>query len=140
MIREKGRVIEYKTGLVKIQIDAKTSCHSCKLCSREKEGMTMEVLVDSAFSTGDMVNIEIEGRNLLFCFFMLYLFPVISFIAGIIFGMIIADILSYAKFKEPLEIISGFIFFAVSLLYIIWFDKKYKEKGIIKVKPAPKQD
>lgn len=134
MIREEGRVIEQKNGLVKVQIEAKPSCHSCKLCSREKEGMIMEVNAESAFSKGDAVYIEIEGRNLLFCFFMLYLFPVICFIAGITAGIVASQIISYPKFREPFEIIFGFIFFAVSLFYVIRFDKKYKEKGIIKIK------
>jgi sigma-E factor negative regulatory protein RseC len=134
MIREEGRVIEYKRGLAKIQIDAKKDCHSCKLCSREKEGMIMEVSVDSVFSQGDVVYIEIEGRNLLQCFFMLYIFPVISFVIGITIGMAAAEILSYVKFLELFEIISGFTFFAGSLFYVTRFDKRYKEKGLIKVK------
>lgn len=133
MIREEGRVIDYKNGLVKIQIDAKPSCHSCKLCSKGKDGMAMEVNTDSTFSQGDRIYLEIEGRNLLLCFFMLYLFPVISFIIGIIAGYILAQILSYTRFQEPFEIISGFLFLAMSSFYVSRFDKRYKEKGTIKV-------
>ncbi|MFH1287855.1 MAG: SoxR reducing system RseC family protein [bacterium] len=125
MIREEGKVIDSKDGLVKIQIDSKPACHSCKLCSRGKEGMTMEVKSDSVFSQGDLVSVEIEGRSLLLCFFMLYLFPVINFIIGVIVGMIVGG--------EVFEIIFGFIFFLISYFFVIRFDKRYKEKSIIKV-------
>ena len=134
MIREEGIIIDHKNNLVKVRIDSKTSCHSCKLCSRGKEGMILEVSADSAFSQGDPVDIDIEGRNLLLCFFILYLFPVMSFILGIVIGMISAKMLSYEKYLEPFEIISGFLFFTISIFFVNWFDKRYKDKVKISVK------
>lgn len=121
MIREEGKVIDYKDGLVKVQIDSKPACHSCKLCSRAKDGMIMEIETGSVFHNGDSVYVEIEGRNLLLCFFMLYLFPVISFVIGIIVGMIFG--------KEVFEIVFGFIFFLISCFCVVRFDKRYEEKG-----------
>ena len=139
MIREEGRVINYQEGLVKVHIDAKASCNSCKLCNRGNEGMTMDVDVNTPFTQGDKIYLEIEGRNLILCFFVLYLFPVISFILGILFGMIAAEILSYEKYREPFEIIFGFIFFVISLFCVIYFDKRYKEKVKINIKLKKKE-
>ncbi|MEW6087580.1 MAG: SoxR reducing system RseC family protein [bacterium] len=136
MIREKGKVIDCRNGLLKIRLDSKPSCHSCNLCDRGKEGMTMDVESDFVLSPGDPVYVEIEGRNLLLCFFMLYLFPVIIFISGVGFGAILSGIFSFSKLKEVFEIISGFIFFAAAYIYVGRFDKSYKKRGIVKINPV----
>lgn len=85
----------------------KQSCHSCKLCSKGAMDVNGEPLV--------------SRQNLLLCFFMLYLFPVIGLIIGVVVGMMFGNEIS--------EIIFGFAFFLASCLYVIRFDRKYEEKS-----------
>lgn len=83
------------------------ACRNCKLCNR----WAMDVK-DEPF---------VSGQDLLLCFFMLYLFPVISFIIGVIVGMVLGS--------EIFEIIFGFTFFLISCFCVIWFDRRYEEKS-----------
>ncbi len=124
MIEEIGKVVEYKNGIAKINIDSKLSCHSCKMCKKGNKEMFMEVATDLPLSSGRPVRLKIKGRNLLLVSFVLYIVPILDFIIGVIIGMYLARFLSYEKYEQEFELVFGILFFCTSFFLARWLDRK----------------
>lgn len=95
------------------------NCASCGLCP----GQTARVFAvnDINACVGDRVAIEMSDKNVLGAAFLVYIVPIIALIAGYLLG----DIL----FKsEPLGVLTGIIFMAVTFIVIMRIDRKNKRK------------
>lgn len=95
------------------------NCASCGLCP----GQTARVFAinDINACVGDRVSIEMSDKNVLGAAFLVYIVPIIALITGYL--------LSDTIFKnEPLGVLTGIIFMAVSFIIIIRIDRKSKRK------------
>ncbi|MCO6473269.1 MAG: SoxR reducing system RseC family protein [Melioribacteraceae bacterium] len=101
-IIEKGIVISASGGRAKIMLDESGKCEECsaKLFCKpagSKDAKILEVEDSLGVNTGDSVNIEIIGSDILKASVMLYGVPMIILILGILFGM---SIFSGSSLKE----------------------------------------
>lgn len=124
-MKEVGQVIEKNKNIVKIKLNPSETCHSCGLCKNKNEPI-LEAFDECNAKIGDFVIVEIEKKEYYKIMFLIYLFPLISFILGVSMGYIIGEKL---KFDPQLAgFLIGLIFTVLSYIFINIFDKRLNQK------------
>lgn len=124
-MKEVGQVIEKNKNIVKIKLIPSKTCHSCGLCKTKNE-FILEALDDCNANIGDFVIIEIKKKNYYKVMFLIYLFPLISFILGVLIGYFIGE-----KFKFDPQLagfLLGLTFTITSYIFINLLDKRLTQK------------
>lgn len=130
-MRETGYVVSVQKEMAKVQIQRHAACGDCGACQIGQEKMTMEALVENLISAkiGDRVEIETETVNILKASFIIYAFPLISFIVGTVLGYQIAISMGYDHPANFIAFGSGILFTILSYLVV-----KFNEKRFVKDK------
>lgn len=87
ILTEKGIVIERIGNRIKIEIPKKPECEDCRsiFCSKSDDRNNLfEIETNADFSTGDNVLVQLPGKNLIKATFILFILPLILFIATIV--------------------------------------------------------
>ena len=117
-----GFILKIEGDLVRIKVAATADCDNCQTCNIPH----MEILANNPLNAkpGQKVKFTMPENSMLKISFMLFLFPLISIFAGIYTGMIIS---AKSGFNEAAVMtICGILFFAASVVFIFFYDKKYK--------------
>jgi sigma-E factor negative regulatory protein RseC len=113
-MEEEGVIIGFKDGRALVKTEGSASCQSCKsveLCQPSPEDNQNVVEVENSLGAckGDKVVITIEARELLKTSMMVYLFPLILFIGGVLLGGVVGESLFPWINKELFSLMLGVI-------------------------------
>ena len=139
-MREEGVVIDTYGEFAKVEAKRSASCEGCAskdTCKpNSNTSMIIEVINPINARVGDRICFEVEASALLKSTFVIYLMPVIFLLIGAWAGEEIAKIYPLFKREEILSVISGSLFFLVSVFILIslnrYFSKNKRYKPMIK--------
>ena len=139
-MREEGVVIDTYGEFAKVEARRSASCEGCAskdTCKpNSNTSMIIEVINPINARVGDRICFEVEASALLKSTFVIYLMPVIFLLIGAWAGGKIAKIYPLFKREEILSVISGSLFFLVSVFILIslnrYFSKNKRYKPMIK--------
>ncbi len=116
-MREEGRVTKVEGNLTQVEIEKKSTCRACGLCSmRGKNTMIAEVDNSIGAKVGERVRIEILSSIILKGALLFYILPLVALILGMALGIKITK-------DQTGGLILGFSFFILSFV-LIWFHSK----------------
>jgi sigma-E factor negative regulatory protein RseC len=137
MIEETGVVTKVDGIMAKVLVQKRGVCEGCTvrgICEPAGEGMEIEALNPVLAKPGQKVKVSIKPQTYLKGTMLVYGFPLVSFIAGIIIGKNIGE----AYFKEIssdiVSVILGFTALIISFLIVRVWSKKAETK--IEYKPV----
>ncbi len=125
---EKGRVVEIRGNIAKVELDPNDKCSGCpasgicELVGGDSGKRFMEVEKKSEIKVGDKVKIEIKSGYFLKGTIFLFLIPAVSFIIGAAVGQTLMEGIALSLFL-------GFSFLAVTFFFLHLLDKKLAEKN-----------
>ena len=139
-MREEGVVIDTYGEFAKVEAKRSASCEGCAskdTCKpNSNTSMIIEVINPINARVGDRICFEVEASALLKSTFVIYLMPVIFLLIGAWAGGEISKIYPLFKREEILSVISGSLFFLVSVFILIslnrYFSKNKRYKPMIK--------
>ena len=117
-----GFILKNEGDFVRVKVAATADCGNCQTCNIPH----MEILAFNPLNAapGQKVKFTMPESSMLKISFMLFLFPLISIFAGIYCGMLIS---SMSGFNDTAVMtVCGILFFAASVAFIFFYDKKYK--------------
>lgn len=129
---ETGRVIKTDGVTATVVIDKGEACKGCGkgqmgLCKPGGAGMVMEVNNALNASVNDIVTIGIGGNLQKKGYLLLYLLPTFNFMLGAVVGYI----LKYTFHITYLDVISGFAFLIITLIFSLkWLHKMEKTEKL----------
>jgi len=126
-----GRVVGVEEGLVKVQVARPSECSGdCKSCGGcPTEFITIEAANTAGAAVGQFVQIDSDVAYFNRAVLWLYGVPLAALIIGILAGTFAHEALGFDGYKELIQIASGFIFMAISFLFVRRADKKMKKEG-----------
>ena len=106
-MKEIGTVESVEGQDVLVRLKRHGACLGCRACSLSSDGdMTIKAKSLGELRAGDQVTIEIDTAKVVRAILLIYLFPALSFLAGIIIGFYTLPIIGV---KSHIELISVFI-------------------------------
>lgn len=133
-MKEIGQVIEKNKNILKIKLNSSEKCHSCGLCNYKNEPI-LEALDECNANVGDFVIVEIKKKYYYKVTFLIYLFPLISFISGVFIGYIIGENLKIDP--QIFGFLVGIILTVISYISLYFLDKNLSKKE--KIVPVAKK-
>jgi sigma-E factor negative regulatory protein RseC len=126
LIEEIGEVVATTGDTAKVRITRHSSCDRCGACwMGGKQQIVIEVTNGIGAQKGDAVILEIQSKFLFKAAFLMYLIPLMTLILGFLAGERIGLSLGTTRdTAENIGIFFGFIFLAVSFLFIRWWDRQ----------------
>ncbi|MGA1826191.1 MAG: SoxR reducing system RseC family protein [bacterium] len=134
---EEGIVIKIDNATAWVKIIKSASCKGCSakvFCSSSDNENQMEVETINSIGAqiGDRVTIGLQTASYLKISCLLYLFPILSMIAGAIIGEKVAS--EYLFHTSALSALFGFLFFLLSLFVVKLVANKIAKKKEYKPK------
>lgn len=131
-MKEKAVVIKNRADRAKVEITPSSACSGCKGCSIGKENKPVRVWAKNLVNAkeGQAVEVEISVIKFLSATTIVYGFPLLAFLAGVVLGYIISDLLKITLI-EPFALLTGIVSMLACYLGIHHFtknelyDKKY---------------
>ena len=134
-MEEEGRVIKIEGKLAQVEIEKKSTCRACGLCSmRGKNTMIAEVENTIGAKVGERVRIEIPSSIVLKGALLFYTLPLVALILGMVLGITITDRLGFEKASQPAGLILGLILLVLSFILIWRHGKRVKDKSTYRSK------
>ncbi|MCX7719729.1 MAG: SoxR reducing system RseC family protein [Dictyoglomus thermophilum] len=129
-MKEIGQVIEKNGKILKIKFSSSEACHSCGLCKVDEDNLTLNAIDECNARIGDFVVVEVERKDFFQATFLIYLFPLIAFILGVIVGYLTGE--RYNFDPQLLGFIIGLLFTLMSypLIRLIYKRLSKKQKFI----------
>ncbi|MGC8931193.1 MAG: SoxR reducing system RseC family protein [Dictyoglomus sp.] len=125
-MKEIGQVIEKNGIILKVKFSSSEACHSCGLCKINEEDLVLDVIDECNAKIGDFVMVEVEKKDFYQVTFLIYLFPLISFILGVLIGYLIGE--RYRLDTQLLGLSIGLVFTVLSYPLIKSIYKKLSQK------------
>ncbi|MGC8814216.1 SoxR reducing system RseC family protein [Dictyoglomus sp.] len=125
-MKEIGQVIEKNGRILKVKFSSSEACHSCGLCKINEEDLVLDVIDECNAKIGDFVMVEVEKKDFYQVTFLIYLFPLISFILGVLIGYLIGE--RYRLDTQLLGLSIGLVFTVLSYPLIKSIYKKLSQK------------
>ena len=133
MIEEQGTIIRINNDIAFISIEKGAECDSCgskALCkaggggAREDKSMTVEARNPIGAEVGERVVFTVGAATVLRAGMMLYLVPLLSFIAGVVVGQVLGPELMPDTNLDLVSAVLGFVFVAVSFMGLRIYGKR----------------
>jgi positive regulator of sigma E activity len=122
---EEGEVVAVKGHKATVKIAANKSCEKCGLCTKiSSTEMVLEAYVDKPVSTGDHVTLSIRPGIIISSATILYIFPLLSLVAGYFVGKFLFKSIVIGNMKELLPALTSFVFLFLAFIPIRFYDKK----------------
>jgi sigma-E factor negative regulatory protein RseC len=135
-MEELGRIISViDKDFALVEIKGSSACKSCNICQLGKEGQRFAKVKNIiSAKVGNLVRIEIEGREIAKASFVVYLFPLILMLLGIFLGYKLTTILNIGEYQDILLSISSIFSLILAFTIIRIYNKKIvKESKLIPV-------
>lgn len=128
-VTEKGIIVNSENGFVEIELLSNDNCEECSakiFCSPNNDSKkTLKINTSSSFNVGEKVDVIIEGKNLLFASFNLYLYPLLILIITLFLG---TKIFSNTNFPEIFSFLSSLVL--VTIYYLLFFVISKKSNSV----------
>ena len=133
-MRERGRVIETRGNMAKVEIFRRDECSRCKVCgfgSRDK------IIADAVNTIGakacDDVELELEGSQVVRAAVIVYLIPLVFLLVGLYLGTVFASFIDRQDLASLTAAIFGFGFLGLSYVGVAAYSRrpdisKYKQE------------
>jgi positive regulator of sigma E activity len=122
---ERGEIIAREGGRVTVMLEVTGGCEKCRLCTRVSETeMTVEAYTEEPFQVGDRVALFLSPHIIVASAAILYIFPLISMVAGYFVGKTLFGTLVFEGREEMIPALFSLLFFFLSFIPIRLFDKK----------------
>jgi len=127
-----GKVLEKRGHQALVAMQRHVACENCGRCGGILGGPDQKderVEVDNPInaSEGELVNIEVDDRQLLKVAFLVYMVPVLALLAGIFGGLGLAPVLNYGGDHTLFSVAMGLVLMAVVILAVRSWDRKVKD-------------
>lgn len=137
MATEEGIVIAVGASTARVRTIRSGACDTCAsrgACSTASGGKEMEVeaLNVAAAKLDDRVVVRFDSASLLKISFLLYIFPVLSMIAGAVLGHLATPKLGFNG--STLSVVCGIAFFLLAFVFIKSREKKMAGKDTYRPK------
>ncbi|SHK13779.1 positive regulator of sigma(E), RseC/MucC [Geosporobacter subterraneus DSM 17957] len=132
---EKARVVEVKGNLAKVEVRRVSACgENCANCKGgcAPTNIYIEVINSIGAKQGEYVEIEMSTRTFLAAVLITYGLPLIMLFIGIFSGNALVNNMGLKINNDMAGAILGFIFMALSYIFISKLDKKYNKQRKIK--------
>lgn len=121
MAVEKGIIKEIKGSMVQIEVEHGSGCSSCHVksaCMMGSNSKMRSIWIENNINAdiGDSVAFNIEEKGVILSSLILYLFPVIFLITGVVISNIYSD--SFKIEKDLASAFGGFIGFIFAFIII----------------------
>ena len=127
-MEEKGKVVKVETGLAQVEMEPASACARCGICLQTSGEKPILYVRDSiGVRLGDEVLVYVESKNILKAAFLIYLFPVVSLVAGYFFGRAIFE-------TEISGILLAGLGFISALFFLYQYDKKLRAQKSIEAR------
>lgn len=136
MIEEEGKIVETQTGIAMIRAEKTSGCDKCLSKKSCKSISDTDMLVEARnpinAKTGDHVVFTVGAGTVLKAGVLVYLFPLLAFIAGVLIGQVIGDQVLMgneltSKSRDLMSAILGFIFTAVTYVAVSIYSKRARK-------------
>ncbi|MBN1872095.1 MAG: SoxR reducing system RseC family protein [Candidatus Omnitrophica bacterium] len=120
-MNETGTVESVKDGEVLVRLKRHGACLGCRACSLSSAGdMMVKARSLGIVNPGDQVTVKIETAKVIKAIVLIYLFPALSFILGIVIGFYTLPLMGVVRNIELISLAIGlaFIIFAYSIARI----------------------
>ncbi len=130
MIEEQGTIIEIRNDIAFISTERGSECDSCgskALCKPgegEDKTMVVEAFNPIEARVGERVVFTVGAATVLRAGMMLYLVPLLSFIAGVVVGQVLGPELLPDTNIDLVSAVLGFVFVAISFVGLRIYGKR----------------
>ncbi|MBU4310818.1 SoxR reducing system RseC family protein [bacterium] len=134
-MEEEGIVIEIKGNLAQVEIKRKSACGTCRACTLGT-GNTMITEAENPLGAriGQRVKVEISSREILKGAFLIYIFPLLALILGMVLGITITNRLGLKESSQTVGLVLGLVFLVLSFVLIWRYNKKVKDQSTYRSK------
>ena len=133
MIEEEGTVIELRQDSALIKAERTTACDSCSSKSRcqtlSDTDAVVEALNTVGARSGDHVVFTVGAGTILKAGVLLYLFPLIGFIAGVVAGQAASGFFPASWNKDLVSAVFGFALLSVVYLALSFYSRAAQTKS-----------
>ncbi len=127
MIEEEGTVVEVRDDIAVIKAKRTTACEKCvskKICQSVSETeMMVEAINPVGAHQGDEVVFTVGAATMLKAGVLIYLFPLLAFIAGVVVGQAVVPGITPELNKDLASTVLGFIFLTATYLLLSIYSK-----------------
>ncbi len=125
-----GVVLKTEEGLATVKLQRHLTCENCGRCGilsgSDKRELIVKAINQAQAKTGQRVMMETDHRQVLFISFMLYIVPLMAFVASIVVSYRIVSITGFQVNNELLAIGFGLLAMTVVYLLIRIWDKRVR--------------
>ncbi|MDY3005453.1 SoxR reducing system RseC family protein [Anaerococcus sp. AGMB00486] len=133
IISKKGIVVENNNGNVKVMIQRDSGCGSCSTCGGcEVKPSYYTTFTNDDLNPGDFVFLDSDVKTVNKVSYLTYLFPVSMMTIGAILANTVFSNKGFDENLLTLLFIVGFLL--ISLIILRVYDKRYKNKNLIKIR------
>jgi len=131
-MKQCGLVIETLESTAKVRMQRHSSCAGCNACkmgSAEKP-IELEALNTPKASVGQMVEVEMEHQHVLRAAFLMYVFPLLFLVVGVVVGHYGLRALGVVQYADLFTALVAFAFTGAAYLILNRSQRKqqFKEK------------
>lgn len=131
-MKQCGLVIETLENTAKVRMQRHSSCAGCNACkmgSSEKP-IELEALNTPKAAVGQMVEVEMEHQHVLLAAFLMYVFPLLFLVVGVVVGHYGLRALGVVQYADLFTALIAFAFTAAAYLILNRSERKqqFKEK------------
>lgn len=121
MVKEQeGVVIDTDGCVAKVKANRHGDCKNCGACPGDS-ALVLDVRNPIGAKPGQLVVFEMKKSNMLKAAFVVYMMPLISIFLGAMLGDLAANKYKFAP--GFYEVAGGALLFALSIIYVKYFDK-----------------
>jgi sigma-E factor negative regulatory protein RseC len=124
-MRERGRVLETRGNMARVEILRRDECSRCKVCGF---GSRDRVIANAVNSIGakihDDVELELEGSQVVRAAVIVYLIPLAFFLVGLYLGTVFASFIKRQDMASLIAAIFGFGFLGLSYVGVAVYSRR----------------
>lgn len=136
-MKETGEVVEVIDNKVKIRMYRNTACGDCGACQVTPDQMRLTLEAENTLGAkpGDIVEVDMETVDFLSAVIIVYLYPLIALVVGILGGYYGFKALGFSdEAAQGIGAVLGIG--AAAITYLIIRNREDKRKGLKKYRPV----
>ncbi len=122
-----GKVIKVGAKTVTVLIPRGSACAHCGLCQSAGQDSLLEAESLVQVKEGDLVKVVLPDKTFLKATFLVYLFPLIFFIFGYLFGSLLSSI--FKSRGEGMPVVFSFVFLGLAFFLLRLLYSKHSSRA-----------
>lgn len=124
-MKERGRVVETRGNMAKVEVLRRDECSRCKVCGFGSRDRIVAMAVNTlGAETNDEVELELEGTQVVKAAAILYLIPLVFLVAGLYAGTVVASFIDRQDIATFLAAVFGFGLLGLSYIGLAIYSKR----------------